>query len=63
MLFLFYLHRHRAPKEGDGSRRGMTDERDFAWGYTNLASLDLTWAYLVSWKAKSLELREDVSGE
>lgn len=36
---------------------------DLAWGYTNLASLDLTWAYLVSLKAKSLELREDVSGE
>lgn len=36
---------------------------DLAWGYTNLASLDMTWAYLVSLKAKSLELREEVSGE
>lgn len=41
----------------------MTDKGDFAWGCTNLASLDLTWAYLVSLKAKSLELREDVSSE
>lgn len=33
VLCLFYVHRRRALKEGDGSCRGMTDKRDFAWGY------------------------------